>query len=155
MTETTVASSTFAVDITATTEVDAPAERVWAVLTETTAYPDWNPFVRALRGPLTVGGRIEVELALPGRAVQTMAPTVVEVEPGRSFAWLGRIGLPRVFDGRHRFAVTDLGDGRSRLVQSERLSGLLIPAFRTLLTVTTPAAFAALNDALAKRVHHA
>jgi hypothetical protein len=79
-----------------------------------------------------------------------MRPTVVGLEPGRSFSWLGRVGLPGVLDGRHRFSVED--DGRaSVLVQHEVLSGLLVPAFRRMLTVDTPAAFASLNDALADR----
>jgi hypothetical protein len=151
MTHTDVTTTAFAVEIVATTEIDAPAERVWAVLAATAEYPEWNPFVRALRGPLTVGERIEVELKLPGRAVQKMTPTIVAVEPGRSFEWLGRIGLPRVFDGRHRFTVEPVDAGRSRLVQSERLSGLLIPAFRSMLTGATPEAFTAMNDAIAKR----
>jgi hypothetical protein len=53
--------------------------------------------------------------------------------------------------GRHRFDVQPLGEGRSRFVQSERLSGALVPLFRSMLTGPTPEAFAAMNDALAKR----
>jgi hypothetical protein len=57
----------------------------------------------------------------------------------------------RVRGGRHRFDVQPLGEGRSRFVQSERLSGALVPLFRSMLTGPTPEAFAAMNDALAKR----
>lgn len=152
MTTTDVRSSTFAVDITAVTEIDAPPERVWAVLTDTGRYPEWNPFVRRLDGTIAVGERIAVDLQLPGRKVQPMRPTVVAVEEGTSFAWLGRVGVPGVLDGRHRFQVEPTGDGRTRLVQSERLSGALVPMFRAMLTQATPAAFVAMNDALAARV---
>lgn len=37
-------------------------------------------------------------------------------------------------------------------MQSERLSGALVPAFRTMLTRSTPEAFVAMSDALAARV---
>ena len=64
MTTTTVAVDVrlFRVEITATTEVPAPAERTWAVLTDTGAYPQWNPFVRRLTGRLAVVETIEVDL---------------------------------------------------------------------------------------------
>src|SRR4051812_17958615 len=45
--------------------------------------------------------------------------------------------------------------GAARFVQSERLSGALVPAFRGMLTTATPAAFVAMNDALATRVQEA
>ncbi len=153
-TTTDVQSTAFAVEITAVTPIDAPPARVWEVLADTAAYPEWNPFVRALRGPLVEGGRIEVELQLPGRKLQTLTPQLVAVEPGRSFTWVGHVGPTGVFDGRHSFTVEPGGAG-SRLVHAERLSGLLVPAFRGMLTGATPAAFVAMNDALRERVRGA
>ena len=31
-------------------EIAAPAERVWSVLVDFDAYPDWNPFIRSIQG---------------------------------------------------------------------------------------------------------
>ncbi len=138
------------VTVEAVTHVATPPERVWSVLTDTDAYPSWNPFVRSISGQLVAGERLTVALKPTDAEPRTMAPTVVEVVPGRSFTWLGKVGVRGVLDGRHRFTVTADGDG-SRLVQHERLSGLLVPAFRRLLTVDTPAAFVASNDALKAR----
>ncbi len=76
---------------------------------------------------------------------------MVEVKPGRSFTWLGHLGLPAIFNVRHRFSVAPTADGASQLVQHETLSGVLTPLFRRMLTRETPVAFAALNDALAIR----
>jgi hypothetical protein len=143
----------FSVEITAATEIDATPERVWAVLTDTAAYPTWNPFLRRLEGSLEVGSTLTVDLRPREDATpRTMTPRVVDVTPGRSFAWLGQIAVPGVLDGRHAFTVEPMSDGSSRFVQHERLSGLLVPFFRTLLTVDTPRGFAAMNDALATRV---
>ena len=151
MTETTVDRSAFAVTITATTEVDASADRVWEVLTDTESYPEWNPFVRRLEGELVVGSRLEVDLQAGAKKPMTIRPTVVEVEPGRRFAWLGRLGVRGLLDGRHVFEVTPAGPDHSILVQHERLAGVLAPALRRLLTVDTPRGFGAANDALAAR----
>jgi hypothetical protein len=144
-----VRSTAFAVTITATTRVAADPARVWQVLTDTAAYPDWNPFVRRLEGDLVEGNRLTVDLQ-PGDKATTLRPTVVAVVPGRSFTWLGHVGFRGVLDGRHTFTVEPDGSG-SRLVQHEVLSGVLTPLFRKMLTTDTPAAFTASNDALAAR----
>lgn len=148
-----VQSSPFAVAITATTSVAADAAQVWSVLTDTAAYPQSNPFVRRLDGDLVVGSRLTVVLQ-PGEKPTTLRPQVVAVQPGGSFTWLGHIGVPGLFDGRHTFTVEPDGEG-ARLVQHETLSGALVPLFRRMLTTDTPAAFVASNDALAARAIHA
>lgn len=151
----TVTTTAFSVNVTATTRIAAPAEAVWAVLADTDRYGSWNPFVRRFDGPLRPGERITVELHLEGRKPQTMRPEVVAVEAGRYFEWLGGFGVGGVFDGRHRFEVIAVDSGHCDLVQSERLSGLLVPFFKKMLTGPTPVAFVALNEALKARVENA
>jgi uncharacterized protein YndB with AHSA1/START domain len=46
-------------------EIDAPAERVWGVLTDFASYPQWNPFIRSISGEPNIGGRLEVRLEPP------------------------------------------------------------------------------------------
>lgn len=150
LTTTDVQSRAFSVHVTATTPIATSAEKVWAVLAGTDRYPEWNPFVRRLDGELRVGERIEVDLQLPGRKLQTMTPEIVEVSDGRAFQWLGGFGPTGIFDGRHRFEVRPVTAQSCELVHSERLSGILVPFFRSMLTGPTPAAFVAFNDALAE-----
>lgn len=149
-TEVTVESTAFAVAVQAVTEIAAPVDAVWHVLSATDRYSSWNPFVTSFTGTLVAGERITVTLALPRRKPQTMKPTLVSVTPGLGFEWLGRVGAPGILDGRHRFVLEPLGADRCRLVHHERLSGMLVPMFRTMLTVNTPEAFVALNQALAR-----
>ena len=57
----------------------------------------------------------------------TFRPTVLCVAPERELRWLGRLIVPGLFDGEHRFLIEPLEAGRSRFIQSERFSGLLVP----------------------------
>lgn len=47
-------------------DIGAPAERVWEVLTDFEALPEWNPFLIRASGRLVEGERIEVVLQPPG-----------------------------------------------------------------------------------------
>ena len=43
-------------------QIDAPAERVWKLLTDFDSYPQWNPFIRNIGGLPAPGERLEVLL---------------------------------------------------------------------------------------------
>src|SRR5918911_4648575 len=106
--------------------IEAPPAAVWAVLTEGARYPEWNPFVRRLEGELQMGGRIVVEIAPPGGRAMTFKPTLLAVQPERELRWLGRLFVRGLFDGEHRFELEPVAEGRTRFVQSERFSGVLV-----------------------------
>src|SRR5438128_10626820 len=108
-------------------EIDAPAERVWAVLLDFERFSDWNPFIRSIRGQALVGSRLDVLLGASGTRPMRFRPTVKAVVPNRELRWLGRVGLPRLFDGEHIFQIEALGPMRSRFVAPERFRGLFAP----------------------------
>jgi hypothetical protein len=131
-------------------EIAAPASAVWAVLTDTAAYPDWNPFLRRVEGDLVAGARLRVRFAPPGGREVTMRPRLLTVDAPHSLRWLGRLGVPGLFDGEHAFTVEPLTADRVRFVQSEDFRGILVPLTRSLLT-RTRAGFEAMNAALRTR----
>lgn len=108
-------------------EIEAPIETIWSVLTDFAAYPEWNPFIRRLEGDLVMGSRLTVVLQPDGLRPSTFRPTVVELEPGRSFAWLGHVLIPGILDGRHRFELRPGPGTASTLEQTEMFSGVLVP----------------------------
>jgi hypothetical protein len=130
--------------------IDAPPAAVWAILTDFAAYPDWNPFVTSAVGTLAVGEHLAIRLAPPGGKPVTFKPTVTEVDARRSLEWLGRLLLPGLFDGRHRFELLPDGDG-TRLLQTERFAGVLVPLVKKSLETRTRAGFEAMNSALKTR----
>ena len=133
-------------------EIDASPAAVWAVLTDTAAYPDWNPFLRRLDGELQEGARLQVEIAPPGGRAMTFKPTVLTVEPARELRWLGRLLVRGLFDGEHSFRLEPLENGRrTRFTQSERFSGILVGPLRKTLA-KTERGFEQMNEALKRRV---
>lgn len=135
-------------------DIDAAPAVVWDVLTDLEHYADWNPFVVRAEGSVAVGARLVVRLQPPGGRATTFRPTVTVVEPVRTFEWLGRVGVPGIFDGRHRFEVQPLRSG-TRLVHSERFTGLAAPLLARALERSTRAGFEALNRALKQRAEAA
>ena len=41
--------------VSATTQIDAPPMAVWAVLTDLSRYPEWNPLFREASGQVAAG----------------------------------------------------------------------------------------------------
>jgi hypothetical protein len=135
-------------------EIDAAPAIVWAVLTDLASYPDWNPFVTSSKGTVAVGERLTNRIEPPEGKAMTFRPTVTQVVDGRVFEWLGRLGLPGLFDGRHRFELVPNGAG-TRLIQTERFSGALVPFMKKGLDTKTRAGFDAMNTALKARAEAA
>jgi len=134
-------------------EIDAPAERVWAVLTDFDRFPDWNPFIRRIRGNVQVGSRLDVFIGASGTREMRFRPTVMKVVPNRELRWLGRLGLPRLFDGEHIFQIEPLGSMRARFIQREQFRGLLAPLLARSLNRDARRGFEEMNRALRARVN--
>jgi hypothetical protein len=131
--------------------INAPPRTVWEVLTDFGAYASWNPFIERITGELAEGGDIEVRFADPSRKVRAFRPRLIRVEPGRELRWLGRLILPRIFDGEHYFTLEELDGGGTRLVQGETFRGLLVPFSRGFLATETRGGFERMNRALRAR----
>lgn len=89
-------------DFRCTVEIDAPPERVWAVLLDVERWPEWTPTVTSVQrldpGPLALGSRT--------RIIQPkLSPAVWKVtelnELERVFTWTAR-SLGIAVSGRHQ-----------------------------------------------------
>jgi hypothetical protein len=136
--------------IESTIAIPASASAVWDTLLDTDRYPQWNPFITSVSGTVGTGQRLLVRIAPPGGRAMTFKPTVTVVETGHRLEWLGRMGVPGLFDGRHSFTLESVDD-TTWLVQAEEFSGVLTPVAGKLLRHTA-AGFAAMNIALRDRV---
>lgn len=135
-------------------EIEASADKVWRMLTDFPAFPDWNPFIRKAEGELVAGQHIVVELQPPGHRATSFKPKLLSVEPGRGFRWLGHVLVAGIFDGEHIHEIESLGSDRARYVQREQFHGVLVPFLGGMLR-DVQRGFADMNAALKARVEKA
>ena len=139
-------------EITTTMEINAPPRGVWKVLVDFQAHPQWNPFVRSIEGSPQEGETLKVRIQPVGGRGMTFRPRVVRAVPDQELRWLGRVVLPGIFDGEHFFKIESLVEGRrTRFIQGERFTGLLVPLLRKNLDRGTREGFEAMNHALKAR----
>jgi hypothetical protein len=135
-------------------DIEAPPEQVWAQLVDLPAYADWNPFITAADGAAEDGHPLSLRMEPPGGRGMTIRPKVTAVSDSAALEWLGHLGVPGIFDGRHRFELTTTASG-THLVQRETFTGVLVRPFRRSLDTHTRAGFEAMNEALRRRVAEA
>ncbi len=107
----------------AAADIDAPPDKVWAILADGAAYPSWDSGVLSVDGTIAKGEIITV--------VSTVAPkrrfpvTVTGFDPPRSMTWTG--GLPYgLFTGVRTFRLTPTPGGGTRFELREEYSGILL-----------------------------
>jgi len=130
-------------------DIEAPPATVWKHLTDT-ADLEWNPFVRSLEGKLAEGEQLTVRLTSHTGREMTFRPTVLCARADEELRWRGKLLLPGILDGEHRFSLEALPDGRTRFTQSEHFSGLLVGLSRRALAKTRDG-FERMNEALKQR----
>jgi hypothetical protein len=132
-------------------EIEAPAERVWAVIVDLDAYPAWNPFVVACQSTLVAGDPIWMRVRIFRFFVQPQRETIFEHVPGRRLRYglaplpLGALASDRCHE------VESLGPDRTRYRSHFELRGWLAPLVRWLLGARLARGFGAMSDALAVR----
>lgn len=129
-------------------EIEAPVERVWALLIDFPSHSRWNPFVRSIEGTLEIGQSLKVFIQPPGANGMQFRPTVLAVEPNLELRWKGKLLLPGLFDGEHYFRLEGKPGGGLTFRQGEVFSGILVPFFRRSLDGATKQGFVAMNEAI-------
>lgn len=105
--------------------IEASPETVWVLLTDPAEHQEWNPGMRRVKGRFVESERVHLTMGTPSGGEITFHPRVLVANPRRELRWLGRLGLPRLFDGEHYFLLAP-EHGGTRLVQGERFCGVLL-----------------------------
>ena len=108
----------------ATTTIAASPETIWAILTDATRYPEWDPTVDRIEGTIAPGNKITAYTKLsPGRAFPV---TISTFEPARKMVWSG--GMPLgLFRGDRTFLLTLQGETQTEVHVEEVFGGPLLP----------------------------
>ena len=128
--------------------IKATPEKVWAILTDFDNYPNWNPFIKSIKGQVAVGNKIIARLEPPKAKGMTFKPSVLIFDANKEFKWLGHLLFPGLFDGEHKFELFDNGNGTTNFRQSEKFKGLLVPLFKKMLDNNTTNGFNLMNQKL-------
>jgi hypothetical protein len=127
--------------------INASREKIWKVLTDFENYREWNSFIKSVTGEVKVGNQIEIKLQ-----GMTFKPVVLTFNKNIELKWLGHLWFKGLFDGEHKFKLTDNGNGTTNFEQSENFSGILVKLFAKSLDKDTKNGFEQMNKELKVRV---
>lgn len=130
--------------------IEASKEKVWNILTDLDAYPQWNPFIVSSKGAIVLGTKLENTLK-NGEKTIVFRPRILQVRPMEYFEWLGSLWFKGLFDGRHYFEIQEIGPGQVNLVHGESFSGLLSGMIFRQIGAETRNNFVKMNQALKAR----
>jgi hypothetical protein len=134
----------------ASIQIHATPQRVWSVLADRAAYPQWNPFIISSHGQLKPGATL-VNRMHDATGDTTFTPVLQVVEPGHELQWIGRIGPGGIFDGQHTFTIRQIRPGLVLFTQREDFTGVAVPFYEGHLHADTLPMFRAMNAALAQQ----
>lgn len=107
----------------ATINIQAPAEKIWKILTDGPNYPTWDPGVIRIEGEIKAGGKVTAYNKIsPNRAFPVK---VSEFVPNQKMTWIG--GMPLgLFKGERTFTLVAKGDGSIDFTLREEFSGPML-----------------------------
>jgi hypothetical protein len=115
-------------------------------------YPDWNPFMRSVKGEPSVGGKLQVKLQPSGAKGMTFKPTVLTMDRNHEIRWIGHLLFPGLFDGEHILEIQPIDGGKRVIfVQRELFAGVFLPFLSGMIRKDTARGFVEMNKALKER----
>ncbi len=130
-----------------TIDINAPADKVWQVLSKLEAYPVWNK-----RCSFNKSARLHQWQMM--RVTLFSCPLKVPVKIQRFDAdaglrWVG--GIPGCYTGSHYFAIEALSDKRCRFIQGEDFNGVLVRVMWPFLETELLSLYNSMNEAIKHR----
>ena len=101
--------------------MQADPDQVWAVLTDSTSYKDWNPILVSVDGEFVEGRTLSVEMKNPDGSITMVSPTVRKLVPNVELNQVG--GIPGVLTFDHVWRLEAI-DGGTRVTQFEEYRGI-------------------------------
>jgi hypothetical protein len=127
-------------------EINAPAERVWQILTDFDHWSEWNPFLYRVIGKAEQGEHVKLYFEQPNGKEMKLNSTITKLEPEHEWIWKYPVIWSGLFQGEHSFAVEKIDENHTRFIQNEVFTGLLVPMF--LKEKETISGFEAMDKAL-------
>lgn len=138
------------------TEIDAPPEQLWAVLTAFDRYHLWNPRVGRVVVRTESSTRMSLQLKRPGSSrPMRLVGSILEMSRPQLIKWSGGHRVWGLVGVTHTLVLVPLSGGRTRLEQTAKVRGMLsrraVAAAKGLMAETGEAAGRAACDAAGSR----
>lgn len=130
--------------------IQAPAEVIWEVLSDLTAWEQWCTLYPKASGDIRIGSVLDITLALPSQAPQQIRPTVLEWVPNEQLHWKLTILGGLVRNIRY-FEIEALPGAGCIVTNGEIVGGLMGPSLGKRLARPIYRAFVEMNEALKTR----
>lgn len=127
-------------EIKTTIQISASPQKVWEILTSFDNYPNWNPFIKYVKGDFLVGEKVKINAG--GMKFQ---PKILVFDREKEIRWIGKLLVNGLFDGEHIFKIIENGDGTVTFKHEERFSGILVSLFAKKLDSETRSGFEQMN----------
>jgi uncharacterized protein YndB with AHSA1/START domain len=126
---------TFRLEYAIRQQIQAPAERLWSLLTNAADLPRWNSTVTSVEGKIALGEKIKLKVPLaPGR---TFNLKVSEFVPSQRM--VVRDGMAPMFTGVRTYTLSPGPGGSTVFSMQEVLSGIMLPMIAGSLPDFAPA----------------
>ena len=132
-------------------DINASPKVVWDHLVGFERFPEWNPFIKNISGEISAGSQLAVSIQPPGKDPMDFTPTLLVVKEYEELRWLGRVLIPKLFDGEHYFIIKEKPDGSSQLIHGEIFSGILALILWGSMEQDTKKGFEDMNKAIKNR----
>lgn len=137
--------------IRAEVEICAPAERLFAILTDLAAYPEWNPFTPRVESTLRPGDPVHLHVRLRGPRMAHRVEIVTANEPPHRLCWGMKMGARWLMAAERCQTLTPLDEGRTRYVNEDVFRGFLSPLVSWVFRAALQRGFDDVAMALKKR----
>jgi hypothetical protein len=109
------------------TEIMLPAspDPIWKILMDFSTYPEWNRFLKSVRGEVAADAKLEIDIQYYGKVVEKKTGTVTGFIAPKYFSWVWNHSWGAWFlSTEHVFRLKDKEDGRSVFFQELYITGL-------------------------------
>ncbi len=111
--------------VSASADIAAPTERVWATLVDLDGYGAWNPFTPTVRSTLQVGDPVHLDVVLGPRRRTRSVNHVEVVQAPQRIVWSSTLLHPVLLRTRRTQSIEVLDGERCRYTTSETFEGAM------------------------------
>jgi hypothetical protein len=133
--------------------VQASPDKIWNTLIDFAAYPEWNRFLKSVRGQAVPDAVLDVDLQYYGKSLEKKTGRVTGLIPPKYFSWSWKHKFGAWFlAAEHVFRVKQTESGKVIFFQEMYYTGLGLKFRRREVEHTVRLSLEKLNDDLKHRL---